>query len=58
MSSWVIFKEPAKQAKRFASKFGCPTDNSKAMVKCLKEVDVAEFVNMHQEMTVSKFGEN
>ncbi|KAG4074888.1 hypothetical protein HA402_009313 [Bradysia odoriphaga] len=50
LNSWALYPDPEKQAKRFAAKFGCPVDNSKEMVDCLKTLDAVELVNAHYEM--------
>jgi carboxylesterase type B len=52
ISIWSTFKEPVKQAKRFALKFGCPTDNTSEMVNCMKRVETEEFVKAHEETLV------
>jgi bile salt-stimulated lipase len=55
LSNWSVYKKPAEQAKRYSSKFGCPTDNTKEMIKCLKKVETTEFINGHLEMIVNLF---
>lgn len=40
------------QAKRFASKFGCPTEDSTELVACLKKVDGRELVAKHEDARV------
>jgi hypothetical protein len=51
-SNWSVFKEPARQAKRFAEKFGCSTANTKEMVKCMKSIETKELVKGHEEILV------
>lgn len=52
LNHWALYPDPKKQSQRFAVKFGCPVNNSKEMIACLKKVDGEEFVNAHREMTV------
>lgn len=52
LSFWAMYKKPKEQAQRFAAKFGCPVENSKEMITCLKKVDGTQLVNEHREMTV------
>lgn len=50
---WSIWPEPAKQAKRFAQKFGCTNETSRAMIDCMKDLDVRTLVDAHKEILVS-----
>lgn len=52
LNSWALYPNPKKQSQRFAAKFGCPVENSKEMIVCLKKIDAIEFVEAHREMTV------
>lgn len=52
LNHWALYPAPKKQSQRFAAKFGCPVNDSKEMIDCLKKVDGKEFVNAHREMTV------
>jgi carboxylesterase type B len=47
---WSYLKNPAKQAKRFASQANCPTTPTSAMVLCLKKKDAKELVSIHAEI--------
>ncbi|CAL8090398.1 unnamed protein product [Orchesella dallaii] len=49
LSSWALIKQSAAQSKRFASKFGCPTQNTTDMVHCLKQIDAKTLVYGHME---------
>lgn len=40
------------QAKKFAEKFGCPTEDSRELVDCLKKIDGNELVAAHQDARV------
>lgn len=54
LGNWAIYREPAKQAKRFAAKFNCSVTDTEEMVACLKKVDVFTLAEAHKEILVHK----
>ncbi|CAG7822768.1 unnamed protein product [Allacma fusca] len=53
LNPWTIWSEPAAQAKRFAQKFNCNTENTKEMVACMKKLTMQEIMTAHQEVLVT-----
>lgn len=52
LSPWGLMKQTQCQAKRFAAKFNCPTDDTHEMVQCLKQIDARTLVYGHIEAIV------
>lgn len=45
---WALTNDPVSQSKKFAVNLGCPTDTTKEMVACLKNLTASEVVKGHQ----------
>lgn len=48
LSPWAINRNPKQQAQMLASALGCPTDDTKKMVACLRQKPAEEFATFHQ----------
>ncbi|ODN06566.1 Venom carboxylesterase-6 [Orchesella cincta] len=46
---WSFARHPREQAKRLATKLGCPWDKPQSMVDCLKSMDALKIVQTHLE---------
>lgn len=46
---WSLVNEPGQQAQFFARTVGCPTENSTAMVQCLRSMDAGTLVKAHSD---------
>jgi carboxylesterase type B len=55
VSPFVISRSPVEQSKRLGKQLGCPTENSKEMVSCLKKVNAHTIAEVHHETSVSDF---
>jgi len=44
---------PKPQALRLGAKVGCPTNDTREMIKCMKSLDASEIVGVHTEVMVS-----
>jgi carboxylesterase type B len=49
---WVMNHHPQQQALRLGAQVGCPTNDTKAMVACLKTLDASTIVGVHLEVLV------
>ena len=47
LAGWALDQQPEKHAKDIAGRVGCPTDILDDMVKCMKNVDYDEIVDVH-----------
>ncbi|XP_021951286.1 venom carboxylesterase-6 [Folsomia candida] len=47
---WVINNQPGPQAQRLGAQVGCPTNDTRAMVDCLKKLDASDIVGVHMEV--------
>ncbi|ODN00459.1 Venom carboxylesterase-6 [Orchesella cincta] len=47
---WTINHEPRQQSLRFGKLLGCPTEDTKEMVKCLKNLEASAIVDIHREI--------
>ena len=52
LAGWALDQQPEKHAKDIAGRVGCPTDIMDDMVKCMKNVDYEEIVDVHTKYIV------
>lgn len=52
LNYWTMYRQSKEQARYFAKQLNCPVDNSKDMVKCLKELDASTLVQPHIQIRV------
>lgn len=50
LSHFAIDKDPAETAKYIARKNGCPTDDIRKMVHCLREISVKNLIKVDSEL--------
>jgi len=47
---WAMNHEPRQQSLRLGKLLGCPTEDTKEMVQCLKNVEASAIVDIHREI--------
>jgi len=52
LANWAFVSQPKEQAQIFASKLNCPTEDTRKMVACLKNVDAAMIAPFFKEADV------
>lgn len=50
LSHFAVDKDPSKTAKYVAHKHGCPTDDIREMVHCLRELPVEQLIGADSEL--------
>ena len=50
---WAQTEKPLERAKKLAALMGCPTDNSKEMIQCLKQRPARPLVQATEEFMVN-----
>lgn len=55
ISPFALSRSPREAAVRYGEKLGCVTNNTKAMVECMKRIDANTFVELHKEIIVRFF---
>jgi len=50
LSHFAIDKDPAETARYIARKNGCPTDDIRRMVQCLRELSVKNLIKIDSEL--------
>ena len=54
-NTWMVNRDPMTIAKKVADQLNCPTDSSKSMVDCLREIPAEDIVAVYDNVFVRKF---